>query len=97
MLADFDDNRVPVQIVKGNRSRVLATFVHEIRHALAGEKTIVVIYDDASGDEPRPNPFGHLFGGVIHIDIDMAQRELSALNFIAGCVWEDTLQKLDVV
>lgn len=72
VLGDFDDNGMSVQIVKGNCSLVLVTFVHQICDALAAEKTIVVVNDNTTGNEPWPNPFGHLFCRVVYIDVDVA-------------------------
>jgi hypothetical protein len=77
-------------------SLALKTLIYQICDAFAEAKPVVVIHYDPSGHEPRPNPLRYLLGRLVHIDIDVAQRELPIFNPVTRCVGEYSFEKLYV-
>ena len=85
----FDHDRVAIEIVQDDPVFERQLWIDMASDARSRVPAVVIVDDDAAGDQPLPDPFRHIFSRLIDVYVDVAESELKVRNLGPGFFGED--------
>ena len=72
-------------------------FIHHLRNSHATVKSVVVIYNDSSGDHTGPQPVQNISCGIIYIHVDMTKAKPPVADQVSAVLRENALKNVDLI
>ena len=72
-------------------------FIDDLGNSYATVKSVVVKYNDPSGDQTGPQPVQNISCGIIYIHVDMTKTKPPVADKVSAAFRENTLKNVDLI